>query len=262
MSDPFAGAAASPAHDPFAEDAGVYVLGALDEAERAAFEDHLAGCAACRAAVAEVADLPRLLAAVPPEGLADPPASVLRGLLAAVGQEGVGQEGAGQEGADGDLAARRGRRRRRWWTGAGLVAAAAAGFLAAALAGVPWGVDDGGPVADARVLALEPDAGRAVPVEASVALEPVAWGTRLTVTCTYRPASPAAAPDDPYGTGGAPVRYALVVLDAAGRAEQVATWTVVPGDELTVPAATATALDDIVEVRMLAGEEVVLAART
>ena len=29
MSDPFAGAAASPAHDPFAEDAGVYVLGAL-----------------------------------------------------------------------------------------------------------------------------------------------------------------------------------------------------------------------------------------
>ncbi|NLE71438.1 MAG: hypothetical protein GX609_04990, partial [Actinomycetales bacterium] len=61
---------------------------------------------------------------------------------------------------------------------------------------------------------------------------------------------------------GAPVRYALVVLDAAGRAEQVATWTVVPGDELTVPAATATALDDIVEVRMLAGEEVVLAART
>lgn len=103
MSDPFAGAAASPAHDPFAEDAGVYVLGALDEAERAAFEDHLAGCAACRAAVAEVADLPRLLAAVPPEGLADPPATVLR--RPGAPRRGLRGPGAGRVGdaADGDV---------------------------------------------------------------------------------------------------------------------------------------------------------------
>ncbi|KGM16111.1 hypothetical protein N867_03165, partial [Actinotalea fermentans ATCC 43279 = JCM 9966 = DSM 3133] len=58
--------------DPFAETAGAYVLGTLEVDERRAFEAHLAGCAACRAAVDDVAHLPALLAAVPPGGLADP----------------------------------------------------------------------------------------------------------------------------------------------------------------------------------------------
>ena len=34
--------------DPFAEDAGAYVLGALRNADRAAFVAHLRGCAECR----------------------------------------------------------------------------------------------------------------------------------------------------------------------------------------------------------------------
>ncbi|MFD0784741.1 zf-HC2 domain-containing protein, partial [Micromonospora azadirachtae] len=42
----------------FTQDDGAYVLGALAPAERAAYERHLAGCADCREAVAELAVLP------------------------------------------------------------------------------------------------------------------------------------------------------------------------------------------------------------
>ena len=44
-----------------------YVLGSLVSSERHEFEEHLSGCAVCRAAVAELAGLPSLLAALSPE---------------------------------------------------------------------------------------------------------------------------------------------------------------------------------------------------
>ena len=50
--------------DPFEHDDAAYVLGALSDAERARFEDHLAGCAACTARVGELSGLPALLADV------------------------------------------------------------------------------------------------------------------------------------------------------------------------------------------------------
>ncbi|MEV1143541.1 zf-HC2 domain-containing protein, partial [Micromonospora sp. NPDC049799] len=53
----------------FAHDDGAYVLGALAPAERAAYERHLAGCADCRQAVAEIAVLPGLLGRLDPAGL-------------------------------------------------------------------------------------------------------------------------------------------------------------------------------------------------
>jgi anti-sigma-K factor RskA len=40
--------AAGPGHEQWRDATGAYLLGALDEAERAAFEEHLAGCPACR----------------------------------------------------------------------------------------------------------------------------------------------------------------------------------------------------------------------
>ena len=46
---------------------GVYVLGAIDPAERALLEAHLDTCEACRAELADLADLPALLALVPAE---------------------------------------------------------------------------------------------------------------------------------------------------------------------------------------------------
>ncbi|WP_174551031.1 anti-sigma factor family protein, partial [Nocardia farcinica] len=41
-----------------------YVLGALGSAERREYEEHLAGCPVCRAAVTELAGLPGMLALV------------------------------------------------------------------------------------------------------------------------------------------------------------------------------------------------------
>jgi len=46
---------------------GVYVLGAIDPAERVLLDAHLETCEACQAELAELADLPALLALVPAE---------------------------------------------------------------------------------------------------------------------------------------------------------------------------------------------------
>jgi anti-sigma factor RsiW len=53
---------------------GVYVLGALDPAERAEVDAHLADCALCRAELAELAGLPGLLEQVSLEDLTPDPA--------------------------------------------------------------------------------------------------------------------------------------------------------------------------------------------
>ena len=47
-----------------------YVLGSLSPAERREYEEHLAGCTGCQAAVSELAGMPGLLAQVPPEDAA------------------------------------------------------------------------------------------------------------------------------------------------------------------------------------------------
>jgi anti-sigma factor RsiW len=61
--------------DPFLTDDAAYVLGALPPQDRAAFEEHLQGCAQCSAAVAELAGVPGLLGRVSAEdarGFVDP----------------------------------------------------------------------------------------------------------------------------------------------------------------------------------------------
>jgi len=74
--------------DRFVHDDAPYVLGMLSADERAAFEQHLSGCAECAARVAEIADLPGLLATVPPDEIDDEvPATLLPGLLRRAGVE-------------------------------------------------------------------------------------------------------------------------------------------------------------------------------
>ena len=73
---------------------GVYVVGAIDPAERAAVEEHLAECASCRDELAGLASLPAMLSRVPPADveqlslapsglpdMAEPPAELLNSLL-------------------------------------------------------------------------------------------------------------------------------------------------------------------------------------
>jgi hypothetical protein len=210
--------------DPFRDDVGVYLLGSLRDAERGAFETHLLDCEPCRAEVGELGHLPGLLALVPPEGASDPPPSVLEGLL--------------------EVVRRRETRRRTWLAGAGIAAATLVGVAASGeIVAMPW--SGGAVMAEGTTVEL-----RAVtesPVTASIELVGVPWGTRMDLSCSYA--------DDRYAQ---PVEYALVVYDAAGRPEQVATWTALPGADASVPAATAIRLDQISRVEMVSGGAVVL----
>ena len=84
--------ASGPGHEHWHDATAAYLLGALDETERAAFEEHLAGCPACRAEVDQLRPAAQAL----PEPMAPPPALKARimaevereaSLLAAAGPE-------------------------------------------------------------------------------------------------------------------------------------------------------------------------------
>ena len=228
-------------HTRFAEWDAAYVLGALSPAERREFEGHLGGCKICRASIAELGALPGLLGRLDatrafavlddsPDGSAGPPAD----LVARV-----------------ERAEHTRRTRRRFGTIAGLAAAAA---IAAVLALVlpPVLAPDTAPAIAAELVPVDP----ALPVEASIELTPVGWGTRIDMECGYHPGP--AGPDGGYG----PVDYAMWVVDRQGVASALSTWTSSPEGTVEVSAGTALALGDIaqVEVRTVTGDQVLLSA--
>jgi hypothetical protein len=219
-------------HDAFRHHDAAYVLGSLSPADRHAFEDHLRTCEECRRAVAEVAGLPGLLARVGPDVLEGPqdeppdlpvPDTLLPRLRAEV---------------------RLSRWRRRAWS-----VAAAAAVTAVVATGVAVGVSDRTepPAGAGQATALSMTPLYDGPLRATLAMEDVAWGTRLSITCSYENAY----------YGGEQPAYALVVTTRDG-SEQVATWKAVPGREVTVDAATASRSSEItsVEVRTTRGEPV------
>lgn len=224
--------------DEFAHLDAAYVLGALGQEERRAYEKHLDECAACGRAVREMAGMPALLAQVDESVfLSDKdkdeepvPATLLPGLLREV---------------------RHTRRRRIAWAGA----AAAAAVIAIGGA-VVWtqyagpGSDDEVAVAPAVTSVPMRQVGQSA-VRASIVMEDVAWGTKLELTCSYVEAGDSYSPEETPS-------YTLAVQTRDGEWQQVATWKAVQGRTITVPAATAAATDDIasVEVRTLAGTPV------
>lgn len=248
--------------------AEAYVLGALDDADRAAFEAHLRGCAACRAAVDEVAALPAVLDQVPADlvqalsadaGLGagvvparedvrrhdEPPAVLLRDLLRAAQRE------------------ERRRRGRHAVVGTLVAAAVVATVLALPALGwpVPWrGAEPAGtvPMVATEAIELDPVAASSAQVTASVRLDAEAWGTRIDLVCRYE-----GYPADGRPYGGSRPAYALVLRDADGGTEEVATWSAVPGREVTVPASTLLQRTQIVEVELRSDDgTVLLSART
>jgi len=54
---------------PFSRQDGAYLLGALSPQERRTYEEHLANCPICSAALSEVAGLPGLLVRLPAEAV-------------------------------------------------------------------------------------------------------------------------------------------------------------------------------------------------
>jgi hypothetical protein len=233
-------------HDRFEMDDAAYVLGSLGREETQAFEEHLMACAECRRSVAELSTLPGALAEVPadvvaslsdtgqPAAEAGPPDGLLEGLLRR-SHEIL------------DQAERRRRRVRVALVAAGTALAAAAAALVVAL--LPVGSTPTTPETTApdETIALQP-VGQPSAMSVDVAMTSVAWGTRMSVTCSY--GSTTGLPD--YQSSPS---YALVVTDSSGDEQQVATWAAVPGRKVTVDAATAVPLDSIgeLEVRTATG---------
>jgi Putative zinc-finger len=162
---------------------GVYVLGAIDPAERAQVESHLAACRDCRDELAGLAALPALLARVTAEeamalaaGDGPPPAGRAAGvepppeLLAAVI----------------DLTAAR--RRRRRWRDAGLGLAAALIIAAGVLGGLRLGSSPApAPTASGVAYPGQPNGPwqtattTAAGMSATVSYRSMGWGTQVAV---------------------------------------------------------------------------------
>ncbi|MCT2086472.1 zf-HC2 domain-containing protein [Microbacterium enclense] len=225
-------------HERFATWDGAYVLGALSAADRGEYERHLDGCELCRAAVAELAPTAGLLSRLSADRAAaidetDPspraapvaPHPVLRERLVATA-----------------------RRRRRRVVAAWVGAAAAVLLIIAvpgvvALTGAPT---DGGGI----VYALDDVAG--APLEASVKLTPVEWGTRIDLVCEYTGEVLDAPP------GGWP--YALAVTDDRGATTMLSTWRAGPGSTTELSAGTDVSASriDSIEIRTVDGDRVVM----
>lgn len=222
---------------PFAHDDAAYVLGALSAVERLDFERHLADCEPCTTSVRRLAGLPGLLGRVGADVLESPtvddpvPDTLLPSLFREVRRS----------------------RRRRAVVAVGLAAAAVT--LAAVLPVVLSQADDGAQRTTPPVTTAPPTPGASPmvptgpgPLEASLVLEPVAWGTQLDLVCTYDA--------DPGEYGEAPAStYVLSVRTDDGRTEQVGTWQAVVGRTMHLTAATAADRADIasVEVQTLDG---------
>ena len=155
-------------------DVGAYSMGLLEERDRREFEDHLAGCAACAAEVAELSPMAALLRGVEPAPRAAP----------AAGRE----LAAGREPGGGDVTellrrrARQQRQRRRWQVALGAAAGIVliGGGIGVGIAAAP---QDGTPPAPPLALtgqvhsATDPGTG----VAGTVGLVAKAWGTQVTL---------------------------------------------------------------------------------
>ena len=222
-------------HQAFADWDAAYVLGALGPDDRHAYEDHLAGCERCRAAVGELAPLPGLLARTGRDGQREPGTAELPDAPVGPRPDLV------------DLVVRRERRhrlRRRL-----LVGGVAALLVVAVAVGVPLATHHSEHPAQTVALAQQVS----TTLTATVDLTPVAWGTRLSMDCRY----PAAASGylAPGGTDAGPAVYTLVVTDVDGVQSQVSTWSAVPGLDVRLDAATAVPLNRIasLDVRSAGG---------
>jgi hypothetical protein len=226
---------------------GVYVLGAIDPAERALVDAHLATCRDCRDELAGLAGLPALLARVSAEeafALAadepfhgakaeltrngEPPRELLATVL--------------------DLTAAR-RRRRRWWN-ASLAAAAALIIAVGVFGGLRLGSSPAltanqhfGPANGP----WEAVTGHSAGMTATIDYRPMGWGTQLSATVT----------GIPVGTD-----CQLWVVDDAGNRVLAGSW-LTDYDEGTVwyPASAAMPSSDVAGFQVTVGKRAAIAVK-
>ena len=209
--------------DPFLHDDAAYVLGALSDDERIAFEEHLATCDECRGRVAEIQPVAALLGdltiddvAAPVEADPGPPDTLLPGLRAKIRRE-----------------------RRRRWAVVGIAGAAAACIVALAVV-VATGDHDSkqSPALAMRSLV-------ATPLHASARLDDRDWGTQITLDCQYDNYQPTQV-------------YKLVVTDRSGETQDAGSWRLEQGGTTHFTSGTAVKRSDIARIDISVGSTPVL----
>ncbi|MEU4210364.1 zf-HC2 domain-containing protein [Streptomyces sp. NPDC026206] len=181
---------------------GAYALGALDDADAARFEEHLAGCPRCAAELDDLMGLTPLLAELR-ESTPDP------GVLTAAPRPGLLDRL-----LDDVTGTRRAQRTRRLW----LVAAAAALIVGGPLAGAALTEQDTSghsTVSAAKQMYEDGDKTGGVDpltkVDASVSLKSKPWGTHVALRL---------------GNVKGPLTCDLVAVGRDGREQTVTTWAV------------------------------------
>ncbi len=218
---------------PHAYDDGAYVVGSLSTDERRSFVNHLPGCPDCRESVRQLSNLPGLLANVDTAEsgvlggapLDMPPPSLWPRLLNRANSE-------------------RARKRRR---GRAFAVAACLAILLAVAAPValfaPFSpLRQGVGTTDVAMHSMKPVGGRAM-VSAKIGVTNKAWGTKVALHCSYG--------DVGYAADQA---YALFAVSRNNSAEQIGSWMVGPGQEITTDAATRFRLADLAALEIRRGD--------
>ena len=216
---------------------GIYIVGAIDPAERAVVDIHLGTCPDCREELAGLAGLPALLGRVPAseaerlilhsDDLQDPqpPPELLNSLLRRVAE----------------------RRTSRRWSGilavaAAIVIAVAGGAVGARIV-APGGQASSGAAAT-PVTETVTHANLRTGVSAIVRYSSRSWGTQMDVLVAGVP-------------GGTACQ--LVVVDASGRKSQAGGWTVPGGhQDSDYPASTFLPASQVRSFEIISGGKVLV----
>jgi hypothetical protein len=208
-----------------------YVLGALSDDERREYEAHLSTCPQCSAAVAELNEIPPLLAKLDAADVdalggersqAQPPPQVLDSLLHQVSAR---------------------RRRSRWVTTGALAAAAAVVAIALVIAIRP---DSLGTQSDTpQVAAMEMTKVSETPINATITMTGYGWGTRIDMACTYGDWGRRDAP---------PQNLGMVIVGRDGTQSQVATWLGLSGATALPSGNTPLPIGEIAAVQLVSPE--------
>jgi hypothetical protein len=241
--------------DKFAQWDAAYVLGALSPAERREFEEHLATCPSCQAAVSDLAALPGLLAQLSPDdaamlSMADETVagSAETPVLSAV-QTDVIEQGPPESLLPKMIKKARTRRRR--------MVAAVAGIAAAVLLVI------GGLAAAAGLLPLRPDSPERVAFSQVVPSAMIAVadvipgqnGTEIKVECQYGEVG------EPTPGAGRET-YSIFVVDRSGNASMIKEWPASPNKLMRPSGTTPLRVSQIadLEIRQTETDEVMLRA--
>ncbi|SDC64715.1 anti-sigma factor family protein [Actinokineospora iranica] len=252
---------------------GAYLLGALDPAERSAFEAHLTGCAACRGELVQLAPLPGLLHRISPEdfedGVEDIPFEVTAADLAAaegsaftdsaftdsaftdpVFSDSAYSDPAREADAEQRLAAPAGQAkvvpiadRRKKPRRLGLMAAAAAAVVALCVGGVLGYQALRVPTAPQPVAVSWSATDAASGVRADVDLTDRAWGTEVAIRLHDVPP-------------GKPCK--LVVRDRHGNREIAGWWDTGYAQGERIPGSTSIDLAKIARLEVITDDDIVL----